>query len=248
LPPVRTPVGKIAAPMFPGGTTWLNVATLRMDQQLGRPVLLEFFDVCRVSSLRTLPYVQAWAAKYPELRVISVHTPGYPPSQDEDVVRAAVERLGIEHAVALDTGHAIWQLYGNEGWPGRYLWDTKLRLFEIHYGEGAYRETEAAIQELLGVQIDLVEPLRPEDDPAAMLVVPTPEQAGAYSGPYEAGAVWAVLEGSGTIRVNGAEHEVTYTGAHQLVEHGVHTEAALTLEVGDGVTCHATVFTPGLAP
>jgi mannose-6-phosphate isomerase-like protein (cupin superfamily) len=248
LPPVRTPAGKIAAPMFPDGTSWLNVATLRMDKQLGRPVLLEFFDVCRVSSLRTLPYVKAWAAKYPDLRVISVHSPGYPPSRDEAVVRAAVERLGIEHAVALDERMAIWQLYGNEGWPGRYLWDKQLRLFEIHYGEGAYRETEEAIQELLGVETDPVDPVRPEDEPSAMLVVPTPEKQGAYSGPYEAGAVWAVLEGEGTVRVNGEDYDVAYTGAHQLVEHGVHTEGVLALEVGKGVTCHATTFTPGLAP
>jgi hypothetical protein len=76
---MRAPAGKIVAPMFPDATGWLNVATLRMDQQHGRPVLVEFFDVCRVSSLRTLPYVKAWAAKYPELRVISVHSQGYPP-------------------------------------------------------------------------------------------------------------------------------------------------------------------------
>jgi hypothetical protein len=234
--------------MFPDGTKWLNVAMLRMDQQIGRPVLVEFFDVCRVSSLRTLPYVKAWAAKYPELRVISVHSPGYEPSRDEAVVRAAVQRLGIEHAVALDTRMAIWQQYGNEGWPGRYLWDRDLRLFEIHYGEGAYLETERAIQELLGVDRELVEPLRPEDEPSAMLVVPTPEQEGAYCGPYEAGAVFAVLEGAGTISVNGREHEVSYTGAHELIEHGVHTEGVLELEAGEGVTCHATVFTPGLAP
>jgi hypothetical protein len=81
-----------------------------------------------------------------------------------------------------------------------------------------------------------------------MLVVPTAEQEGAYCGPYEAGGVWAVLEGTGTISVNGAEREVTFTGAHELVEHGVHTEAVLSLDIGDGVTCHATVFTPGLAP
>jgi hypothetical protein len=248
LPPVRTPAGKIAAPMFPDGTGWINVATLRMDKQLGRPVLVEFFDVCRVSSRRTLPYVKAWAATYPELRVSSVHAPGYPPSQDDDVVRAAVERLGIEHAVALDQRLAIWQLYGNEGWPGRYLWDKQLRLFEIHYGEGAYRDTETAIQELLGIEAGLEDPVRPEDDPAAMLVVPTPEQPGAYSGPYEAGAVWAVLEGTGTIQVNGDDYDVTYTGAHELVEHGVHTDAVLSLEIGEGVTCHATTFTPGLAP
>jgi hypothetical protein len=245
---MRAPTGKIVAPMFPDGTGWLNVATLRMDQQHGRPVLVEFFDVCRVSSLRTLPYVKAWAAKYPELRVISVHSPGYPPSHDEDVVRAAVARLGIEHAVALDQRLAIWQQYGNEGWPGRYLWDRDLRLFEIHYGEGAYRETEAAIQELLGIEAELVAPLRPEDEPSAMLVVPTAEQEGAYRGPYEAGGVWAVLDGAGAVRVNGTEHAVSYAGAHELIAHGVHTEGVLELEVGAGVTCHATVFTPGLAP
>jgi hypothetical protein len=245
---MRVPTDSIAAPMFPASLRWLNVATLRMDKQIGRPVLIEFFDVCRVSSLRTLPYVKAWAAKYPELRVISVHSPGYPPSHDEDVVRAAVQRLGIQHAVALDDRMAIWQQYGNEGWPGRYLWDRDLRLFEIHYGEGAYDETERAIQELLGAPEPLVEPLRPEDEPTAMLVVPTAEQEGAYSGPYAAGSVWAVLEGEGKIAVNGASYEVGYSGAHELISHGVHTEGVLALEIGEDVTCHATVFSPGLAP
>jgi hypothetical protein len=240
----------IAAPPFPRNLPWVNVAHLHMHRQRGRPVLVEFWDFCRVNSLRTLPYLKAWHERYAQdgLRVIGVHTGAFPPSRDDDEVALAVERLGIDYPVVLDTGLEIWDMYGNEGWPGRYLWDTKLRLFEIHYGEGAYRETERAIQELLGVEEDPVAPLRPEDEPSAMLVVPTPEQQGAYSGPYEAGAVWAVLEGMGTIRVNGAEHEVTYTGAHELVEHGVHTEGVLALEVGEGVTCHATTFTPGLAP
>ena len=34
----------------------------------------------------------------------------------------------------------------------------------------------------------------------------------------------------------------------RIDEHGVHTEGVLSLEVGDGVVCHATTFTPGLAP
>src|SRR5271156_635232 len=100
---MRAPAGRIFAPPFPPTARWLNVATLRMDQQIGRPVVLEFFDVCRVASMRTLPYIQAWGARYAErgLRVISVHTPGYELSRDEDVVAAAVARLGIEHAVLL---------------------------------------------------------------------------------------------------------------------------------------------------
>ena len=35
-----------------------------MDQQRGRPVLVEFWDFCRVNSLRTLPYLRAWHERY----------------------------------------------------------------------------------------------------------------------------------------------------------------------------------------
>jgi hypothetical protein len=194
------------------------------------------------------PYIKAWAAKYPGLRVISVHAPGYPPSHDVDVVRAALERLDIEHPVVVDNQMAIWRLYGNKGWPGRYLWDKRHRLFEIHYGEGAYAETERAIQELLKLDETWSSRSGPRTSRRRCWSCPTPEQEGAYSGPYEAGAVWAVLEGDGAIRVNGEQYDVAYTGAHQLVEHGVSTEGVVELEIGAGVTCHATVFTPGLAP
>src|SRR4051812_36386533 len=246
---MRAPT-EIAAPMFPRELRWLNVATLRMDQQRGRPVLLEFFDVCRPASLRTLPYLQAWHERYAAdgLRVISVHAPGFPPSRDEAFVAAEVQRLRIEHPVLLDTDLLVWGIYENQGWPARYLFDPELRLFEVHFGEGGYRETEAAIQELLGVEREPVPYVHPEDDPDARIVVPTEDQPGAYSGPYEAGAVWAVLEGSGTIAVNGEPRAIEDTGAHLLVDHGVHAHGVLELEVGDGLVCHAVCFTPGLAP
>ena len=59
-PGVRAPVDHIAAPPFPRGVPWINIATLRMDQQIGHPVLIEFWDFCRVNSIRTLPYMRAW--------------------------------------------------------------------------------------------------------------------------------------------------------------------------------------------
>ena len=58
----------------------------------------------------------------------------------------------------VDTDLQIWQEYGNLGWPARYLFNQEGRLFDFHYGEGGYDETEAAIQELLGVERP---PLRP---------------------------------------------------------------------------------------
>jgi hypothetical protein len=250
---VRVPTDTIAAPMFPASLQWLNVATLRMDKQRGRPVLLEFWDFCRPASLRTLRYLQAWHERYEQagLRVISVHAPGFAPGQDPEAVATAVQRLGITHPVLLDTDLQLWQIYENQGWPSRYLFNQELRLFEVHFGEGGYQETETAIQELLDVEGALVPYLRPEDDPDARIVVPTPDVEGPYSGPYEAGAVWAVLElddGLSTITVNGDERAVAFTGAHLLVEHQHHEAAVLELKLGDGVTCHAVSFAPGLAP
>jgi thiol-disulfide isomerase/thioredoxin len=246
---VRPPIADIAAPPFPVRLPWINVATLRMDKQRGRPVLIEFWDFCRVNSLRTLPYLKAWHERYADagLRVISVHCPGFGPSRDEDAVRAAVERLGIEHPVLVDTDLKLWTLYGNEGWPARYLFDQQGMLVDVHMGEGGYAETEHAIQELLGVEREPVAPVRPEDDPEAMLVAQTPDQPGAWSGPYEAGGVWAVLEGEGEVVANGTAITVGHPGAYPLVEHDRHTVGVLELAVGDGVTCHAVCFTPGLA-
>lgn len=250
---MRVPAdAEVFAPLFPGGLRWVNVAPLRMDQQTGRPVLVEFWDFCRVNSLRTLPYVRAWHERYGEagLRVISVHTGGFPPAREEADVVAAVERLGIEHPVVLDTDLQIWDLYGNEGWPARYLWDQELKLFSMHYGEGAYAETELEIAELLGLDADAVQPVppvRPEDAPGLLLPAQTEDVMGPYSGPYEAGGAWAVLEGPGVVRANGRTIEVGVPGAYPLLEHEHHTAGVLELEVGDGVTCHAVCFTPGVS-
>jgi len=248
---VRAPVDTIPAPLFPRKLPWVNVpaGSQVSTLQRGRPMLVEFWDFCRPNSMRTLPYVKGWHERYAGegLRVVGVHCPGFGPSREEQAVRAAVKRLGIEHPVLIDSELELWQEYENEGWPARYLFDGHARLFEYHFGEGGYEETELAIQELLGVEREPLQPVRAEDAPGARLAPPTPEQPGAYSGPYEAGGVWGVLEGSGAVTVNGERLTVAYTGAHPLIEHDRHSAGELTLETGSGVVCHATCFTPGVA-
>jgi hypothetical protein len=246
---MRADSPSISAPPFPRELPWVNVATLRMDQQRGKVVLLEFWDFCRVNSLRTLPYLREWHARYAELglRVIGVHTGGFPPSRDDDAVRDAVARLEIPWPVALDTDLKVWDIYGNEGWPARYLWDADQNLVSLHYGEGAYAETEREIQALLGVSREVVGPVRPEDEPEALLAAQTADQPGPYSGPYEAGAVWAVVSGAGELTVDGRAVAVGEPGCVLLVEHARHTVGELSLEAGPGVVVHATCFTPGLA-
>jgi hypothetical protein len=238
----------VLAPPFPRHAEWVNVATLRMDQQRGRPVLVEFWDFCRVNSLRTLPYLRAWHERYAAdgLRVVGIHSGGFEPSHDPAAVRAAVARLGIEYPVLIDAELEAWDAYGIQGWPSRYLWDGESHLADFHVGEGGYVEVELAIQALLGVEREPLAPVRPEDEPGVLLPPQTEDQPGPYSGPYEAGGVWAVLSGSGGVRANGRELTVEHPGAYELIAHERHTAEVLDLDVGRGVTCHAVCFTPGV--
>jgi thiol-disulfide isomerase/thioredoxin len=258
---LRAPVDTIVAPPFLTHLRWVNVKSLRMDRLLGRPVLIEFWDFCRPNSMRTLPYLRAWHERYSGeanggLRIVGIHSPGFAPARERGAVEAAVARLGIEYPVLLDPDLEMWREYENAGWPARYLFDGRSRLFDYHYGEGAYEETELAIQELLGIEREPLPPLRPEDDPGAQLAPQSEDRQGPYSGPYEAGGVWGVFAGSGTVRVGDsgpdggspASRELTIAdpGAYPLIEHKRHTAGALELEVGPGVQCLATCFTPGL--
>ena len=114
--------------------------------------------------------------------------------------RAAVERLGIEHPVLhRHRLRAVGRSTATAGWPARYLFDQRAAAVRLPLRRGRLRaRPSAAIQELLGVDARPVAPVQPEDEPDALIVVPTPDQPGAYSGPYEAGGVWAVLDGRGT--------------------------------------------------
>jgi hypothetical protein len=227
----------------------VNASELSMAAQLGHPVLIEFWDFCRANSIRTLPYIKAWHARYAPggLRVIGVHSAGFEPSGDPGNVRAAVARLGIEYPVLIDLELAVWRLYENLGWPARYLFDADGKLYDYHYGEGAYEETERAICELLGIEAQPLAPIRPEDAPGALLALQSDDVAGAYSGPYEAGGVWAVLDGSGTVTACGRELKVDHPGAYELITHPRSSTGVLALSLGDGVRCVAVCFTPGLA-
>ena len=247
---MRAPVDHIAAPAFPPRLEWVGSPPLRMHELVGGPVLIEFWDFCRANSLRTLPYLKGWHERYAPsgLAVIGVHAAGFPPSADPAAVRAAVHRLQIPYPVAIDAELELWQAYGNLGWPARYLFDQRGMLFEQHYGEGAYEETERAIQELLGLERPPLPPLRPEDAPGARLEPQSEDVEGPYSGPYRAGGVWAVLEGTGSVTVNGRTIAVEHPGAYELLSHPRSTEGVLDLQLSPGVRCHAVCFTPGLAP
>jgi hypothetical protein len=238
----------IRMPPFERELAWINTAALRADQQRGRPVLVEFWDFCRINSLRTLPYTRAWHERYEAagLRVIGIHTGGFPCSRELGAIEAAVQRLGVPYPVVVDSELQMWDWYGNQGWPARYLWTSEQALFSVHYGEGAYAETEREIGELLGVEIDPVAPLRPEEAEGVLLEAQTADQMGAYCGPFEAAGVHLVCTGAGDVLVNGASLAVDGCGCYTALEFDRHTAGDLEIVAADGVEVLQTCFTAGL--
>jgi hypothetical protein len=81
--------------------------------------------------------------------VVSIHYPEFNYERDVDNVLAAIERLKIKYAVAIDNKGFTWRAYQQRYWPTRYLIDKDGHIRYKHIGEGAYTETEAAIITLL---------------------------------------------------------------------------------------------------
>jgi thiol-disulfide isomerase/thioredoxin len=114
-------------------------------------VLVNFWTYSCINSLRELPYLKAWAAKYKDagLVVIGVHTPEFEFERDRENVKEAVSELGINFPVPIDSDHAIWSAFGNQYWPANYFIDGRGRIRAHRFGEGAYEESERVIQRLL---------------------------------------------------------------------------------------------------
>jgi hypothetical protein len=256
------PDNEAYAPEFPQDLQWIGVAFLRMAQQIGRPILVEFFDSARINSHRTLPYMRAWHERYETprlLRVIGVHSPAYSFGRDPAVAAAAIERMDIPYAVVLDPDFAVWQEYGNRGWPARYIFDRRGVLRFVHWGEGEYQESELVIQELIAetdpespVELPpIVEPLRAEDAPdvqmepqTADVNLPADAERLELGGRWSEGPDYLQAEEAGaraTVRYRAGEAYAVLSGT---VEPGLHTSNGTVTADSPGLRLHGFQFTP----
>src|SRR4051812_6906161 len=137
---------------------WLNSQPLTADALRGRVVLVDFWTYSCVNWLRTLPYVRAWAERYRDrgLVVVGASAPEFGFEHDLDNVRRATAELGVNYPVVIDNDFAIWRSLDNNYWPAAYLVDRDGQVRFHHFGEGAYEEIERAIQQLLGVDEEIV--------------------------------------------------------------------------------------------
>lgn len=158
-----TPEVGANTPELVGITNWINSPPLSMMQLKGKVVLVDFWTYSCINCLRTLPYIEKWYAEYKDrgFIVIGVHTPEFEFEKDPKNVAEAAERLGVKYPVAQDNDYATWQAFHNNYWPAHYLIDKNGIIRSIHFGEGAYVDTENEIRELLGMTtLQMQEPSR----------------------------------------------------------------------------------------
>jgi thiol-disulfide isomerase/thioredoxin len=138
-------------PELDGVTAWLNSTPLTVKTLRGKVVLVNFWTYSCINSLRELPYMKAWAAKYKDsgLVVIGVHAPEFSFEKDPANVKTAVSALNITYPVPIDSNHSIWNNFRNEYWPADYFIDGKGRIRYHHFGEGDYEKAEDVLQSLL---------------------------------------------------------------------------------------------------
>jgi cytochrome c biogenesis protein CcdA/thiol-disulfide isomerase/thioredoxin len=117
----------------------------------GKVVLLDIWTYSCINCQRTLPYINDWYTKYKDqgFVVVGLHTPEFAFERVQENVEKAVQKFDIKYPVVLDNDYSTWQELGNQFWPRKYLIDIDGYIVYDHIGEGAYRETEKAIQEAL---------------------------------------------------------------------------------------------------
>jgi thiol-disulfide isomerase/thioredoxin len=131
---------------------WLNTdQPLRLEDLRGKVVLLDMWTFGCINCRHVIPSLRGWYQSYGDkgLVVIGNHYPEFGYEADLDNLKQALVDLDVPYPVAQDNQGETWRAYKNRYWPALYLIDKRGHIRYRHIGEGAYAETEAAIQTLL---------------------------------------------------------------------------------------------------
>jgi cytochrome c biogenesis protein CcdA/thiol-disulfide isomerase/thioredoxin len=142
---------KPTAPELIQGGQWYNSNPLKLSDQKGKVVLVDFWTYTCINCIRTLPYLSNWWDKYHDqgLVIVGVHSPEFEFEKDASNVQKAINDFQIKYPVMQDNDFATWRAYKNRYWPAKYLIDKNGVIRYTHFGEGDYDETEKMIQLLL---------------------------------------------------------------------------------------------------
>ena len=139
------------APELDGGTDWLNTdKAIKLGDLKGRIVVLDFWTLCCINCIHTLPDLAKIEARYPNVVVvIGVHSPKFENEKKTASIFKAILRYEIKHPVINDADHKIWNAYGVRSWPTLGLIDPDGKVVRGYSGEGNYEQLDIDIAKLI---------------------------------------------------------------------------------------------------
>lgn len=139
---------RVRAPELDGGVDWLNCSgPIRLRDLRGKIVVLDFWTLCCINCIHTLPDLARLEKKYAnQLVVIGVHSAKFDNEKDSDSIRNAILRYEIAHPVVNDANMRIWRNYAVNSWPTLWVIDPEGYLVARGSGEGLHD----ALDELIG--------------------------------------------------------------------------------------------------
>ena len=117
----------------------------------GHVVLVDFWTYTCINCIRTLPFLKGLYATYHRygLDIVGVETPEFTFEQEAGNVQQAIHSDGLRYPVVQDNRYGTWNAYGNQYWPAEYLIDADGQVRHTQFGEGDYKQSEAAVRTLL---------------------------------------------------------------------------------------------------
>ncbi len=142
------------APQFTSTQQWFNTPgrrPLTLAGMRGHVVLVDFWTYTCINCIRTLPFLKGLYATYHRygLDIVGVETPEFTFEQQAGNVAEAISSDGLRYPVVQDNRYGTWNAYQNQYWPAEYLIDAQGQVRHTQFGEGEYRQDEAAVRELL---------------------------------------------------------------------------------------------------
>ena len=145
---------RVRAPQLPADPAcWLNTngKAVTLAQLRGSVVLLDFWTYGCINCLHILPDLKYLEAKYAArpFVVIGIHSGKFDNERDCASVANAVRRLDIQHPVACDNDHRVWDEYDIHAWPTIGIIDPEGYYLGSLSGEGHGEELDQIVGQLL---------------------------------------------------------------------------------------------------
>jgi thiol-disulfide isomerase/thioredoxin len=146
---------RVKAPELEGGVAWLNTAgPIHLKDLRGKIVVLDFWTLCCINCIHTLPDLAKLEKKYAkQVVVIGVHSAKFKNEKETASIRKAILRYEISHPVVNDANMKIWRSYlGEQGsWPTLVLIDPEGYVVGGESGEHLYETFDRAIAKLIDI-------------------------------------------------------------------------------------------------